>query len=114
MRKRPKKYTLWLTEKENAQLKEKAAKVGVRRATLLRKYISDKPITDGEVAEELRRIRVEISRIGNNLNQIAKRWNESGSDIKDLSFIDEHLGEILRCVKEVETYCYTTHSRKRK
>lgn len=109
-----KRFEIRLTEKEDAQLKEKALKAGVRRATLLRNFISDKPIADGDVANELRQLRVEISRIGNNLNQIAKRWNESGSDIKDLSFIDEHLSEILRCVKEVGTYCYTTHSSKRR
>ena len=109
-----KRFEIRLTEKEYAQLKEKASIAGVRRATLLRNYISDKPIVDGEVAEELRRLRVEISRIGNNINQIAKRWNESGSDMKDLSFMDEQLGEIIRCVNEVRTYCYSTHSRKRR
>ena len=103
-----------LSEKEYSHLEAKAKKAGVSRATLLRNYISDRPMVDGAVAEELRRLRVEISRIGNNLNQIAKRWNESGSDMRDLAFINELLNEISGDIKEVKEYCYSTHSRKRK
>lgn len=114
MRKRPERYPLWLTEKEHTQLKEKASKAGVSRATLLRNYISDKPMIDGDVVEELRRLRVEISRIGNNLNQIAKRWNESGSDMRDLAFIDQYLNEILEDIKEVKEYCHSTYSSQRR
>lgn len=108
------RFEIRLTDKEYAQLKEKAAKAGVCRATLLRNYISDKPMVDGDVAEELRRLRVEISRIGNNLNQIAKRWNESGSDMRDLAFIDQYLNEILEDIKEVKEYCHSTHSSERR
>lgn len=103
-----------LTEKENIQLKEKAAKAGVSRATLLRNYIANRPIMDVELAAEVRKLTVEISRIGNNLNQIARRWNESGSDMRDLAFIDEHLNEILGDIKEVKEYCYATHSSERR
>ncbi len=81
---------------------------------MLRNYIADKPVIDGEVAVALRQLTVEISRIGNNLNQIAKRWNESGSDMRDLAFIDEHLNEILGDIKEVKEYCYFTHRSERR
>ena len=103
-----------LTEKENIQLNEKAAKAGVSMATLLRNFIANRPIMDTELATEIRKLTVEISRIGNNINQIARRWNESGSDMRDLSFIDQYLNEILEDIKEVKEYCYSTHSSERR
>ena len=107
-------YQVRLTEKEYAQLEEKASKAGVSRATLLRNFITNRPIMDTELATEIRKLTVEISRIGNNLNQIARRWNESGSDMRDLSFIDQYLNEILEDIKEVKEYCYSTHSSERR
>lgn len=108
------RFEIRLTDKENAQLKAKALKAGVRRATLLRNYIANRPIMDMELATEIRKLTVEISRIGNNINQIARRWNESGSDMRDLAFIDQYLNEILGDIKEVKEYCYSTHSSERR
>lgn len=65
---------------------------------------------DAELAEVLRKLTVELSRIGNNINQIARKWNEKGADAGDLSFLDSKMGEILVLVREVRKYCYHTYS----
>ena len=81
MRKRNIKKQIWLNREEASQLKKKSKKVGLNEATLIRNLImgfepKEKP--DERFYEAMKDIR----KIGNNLNQIAKKANY-------LNYIDE-------------------------
>ncbi len=104
---------LRLNEKENACLVRRAKKAGIDRSSFLRLLILDEPILDSEPYEAIRHLSVEISRVGNTVNQIARRWNESGSDMSDIAFLDEKMGEIMRIMMEVERNSGYSHSRQR-
>lgn len=69
-----------MTENEFAQLKKRVAKSGMKQAVYLRKAALNKPIisTDG-----IREIVPELKRIGNNINQIAKKCNGGYMDVYD-------------------------------
>lgn len=95
-----------LNEKEAARLERLAGRCGCTKSAFVRACILNRPLTDREIAGALREVKVELARIGNNLNQIAHRWNESGADSAHLAFIEEYLGEIYRCLREVRAYCY--------
>ena len=74
MRKRNIKKQIWLNREEANQLKKKSKKVGLNEATLIRNLImgfepKEKP--DERFYEAMKDIR----KIGNNLNQIAKKAN---------------------------------------
>lgn len=74
MRRRNIKKQVWLNREEASQLKKMAKKVGLNEATLIRNLIlgfkpKEKP--DERFYEAMR----EIRKIGNNLNQIAKKAN---------------------------------------
>ncbi len=101
-----------LSESEYKQLKDKAERAGISQAALLRKYINNEPVMDNELRSELRNLDISLSRIGNNINQIAHKWNESGSDMRDISHLTEQMGEIYQRFKEVRDYCYTSHRSK--
>lgn len=107
-----KRFEIRLTESEYKQLKEKAEKAGISQAALLRKYINDQPVLDSELRSELRNLDVALSRIGNNINQIAHKWNESGSDMRDIAHLTEQMGEVYWRFKEVRDYCYTSYRSK--
>lgn len=99
-------FHMRLTESEYTALREKAGNAGVSRAVFLRNLFMDRPVADRETAEQLRALTVEISRIGNNINQIAHRWNESGADYRDIEPVHKMLGEIARKLQEVRHHCY--------
>lgn len=99
-------YKLHLTPTEYERLKKKAEEAGLRRSDVLRKYINDQPVIDNELRAELRSLDVHLSRIGNNINQIAWKWNESGSDMRDIAYLREQMLDIYRCIREVREYCY--------
>lgn len=101
-----------LSESEYKQLKEKAEKAGISQAALLRKYINDQPVIDSEMWGQLHSLDVQISRIGNNINQIAHKWNESGSDMRDIAYLTEQMRDIYRCMREVREYCCNAHKRR--
>lgn len=109
-----KRFEVRLTEKEYAQLEKKSQRAGITKAALLRKYISDEPLIDKELLEQLRNLEAGQNRIGNNINQIARKWNESGSDYRDIAFLREKQSELYSMLQEVRTYCHVTYSSKRK
>ena len=99
-RRRNKPLKVWATEEETAKIKERMKEAGIRN---MGAYIRKMAI-DGYV------IRVDLSDVkeviklmranSNNINQYAKRANETGSiyyeDIKDIKRHQEELWEVLR------------------
>lgn len=71
-RKADHQYKLWLTEEEYIKLKKKARGSGLTMKDYILRSSFDKEITNTNVIRDLL---PEISRIGNNLNQIARRIN---------------------------------------
>ena len=80
IRKRKIKKQVWLNEEENKMLKDKASKVSITESELIRLLIKDCVIKE-QPDERFYKAMREISSIGNNLNQIARRANS-------LNFVD--------------------------
>jgi hypothetical protein len=89
-RKRQKQIVIRLTEQEFSQLKKKVRESGLSQQTFLIKAFSDKKLVNPII---LNRLISEISHIGNNLNQIAKRCNSGRTDV---------LSEVIKIKKELE------------
>jgi len=103
-----------LTKKEYERLQRKADKLGVSRAIVLRKYINEEIPVDKELRGQLQNLMAGLGRIGNNINQIAHKWNESGSDYRDIAFLREQMDELYTCFGEVRAYCHSAYRGKRK
>lgn len=92
--------TAWLnircTDAERAAIVARSASCGmapsafVREAALLR---STPPVRVAD-ADELRRIHVDLKRIGNNLNQAARALNAYGADETTLGMLRDALGPV--------------------
>lgn len=86
MRSRNIKKQIWINKEEDAILKEKATRVGLCEADLIRNLILDfepKEKPDNRFYEVMKEMRA----IGNNLNQIAHKANA-------LNFIDYNLYKV--------------------
>ena len=68
---RPKQLSFRVSEEEYQQLQEKISKSGKNQQEYILSCVLEKQIVNTELIPELKRI-------GNNLNQIAKRCNEGG------------------------------------
>ncbi|MCX6383479.1 MAG: plasmid mobilization relaxosome protein MobC [Actinobacteria bacterium] len=77
-RKRKFLVAFWLDDNEILSLKNKISKTSLTRSDYLRKCSLDKNIT---VVPGIRDLIIEIKRIGNNLNQIARAANEGSLTI---------------------------------
>lgn len=73
--KREKKVTVRFTQDEYLKLKEKAEVEGVTIADIVRKAVLR--LRPRKIPEECRKLRGELGRIGNNINQIARRANKN-------------------------------------
>lgn len=95
-RRREAQMLLRLTSQERDEIASKAGAAGMTRADfVLASVRGTKIITprdDGKIAE-LMRIRYELSRIGNNLNQIARQVNSAAKAHRD-SVLYGELGNI--------------------
>ncbi|MGU8578167.1 plasmid mobilization protein [Clostridium perfringens] len=81
-RKREKQIKFYVNEKEYDQIKKKVKKSKLKQQEYLIKSALNKKII---VIDGLKEILLELSREGNNLNQIAKKINEGEQkDIKEL------------------------------
>ena len=101
MRNRNKQITLWLTEKEYAELKALVAKTNLSMQAYLRAVINGiqpKERVPMNLIETLKG----IQRINNNLNQIAKRMNATGhvydADVKQ---VKELMNEVWQSQKSM-------------
>lgn len=109
-----KEFHFRMTDKEYEKLERLAKRFGCNKSTFVRNATFNRPMVESEVAEELRKLRTEINRVGNNINQIARRWNESGSDYAHIAFLDEQMTNIYGCFREVRDYCYHKNGKTRK
>ena len=81
-RKREKQIKFYVNEKEYDQIKKKVEKSKLKQQEYLIKIALNKKII---VIDGLKEILLELSREGNNLNQIAKKINEGEQkDIKEM------------------------------
>ncbi|MFH5911645.1 plasmid mobilization protein [Clostridium perfringens] len=81
-RKRDKQIKFYVNEKEYEQIKKKVKKSKLKQQEYLIKSALNKKII---VIDGLKEILLELSREGNNLNQIAKKINEGEQkDIKEM------------------------------
>ncbi|MGU9189815.1 plasmid mobilization protein, partial [Clostridium perfringens] len=81
-RKREKQIKFYVNEKEYDQIKKKVEKSKLKQQEYLIKSALNKKII---VIDGLKEILLELSREGNNLNQIAKKINEGEQkDIKEM------------------------------
>ena len=102
MRFRQKSFHVCLTEAEAEKLEKKAKETGMKKAQLLRAFISDNEIRAKPPEEYLRLVR-EINAIGNNINQIAHIANtRKYVDRKQINHIVNYLDEIMEKVREIE------------
>ena len=100
MRTRTQQIKFFLDENEEKILEQKS-KIFKNKSEFLRKIILE---TDAENLQDkvelLREIKIEIRRIGNNLNQIARHLNtEKQMEIK---FIEEEFNNIWQLLKRVK------------
>ena len=85
---------LRLSSEEQAQLECDARRCGLSKTAYLRRLILGAEIK-ARPTQEIKDLRTEIHHIGNNINQIAKRLNESGRAY------DTDLAEILEKQKQL-------------
>ena len=72
---RPKQLSFRVNEEEYQKLQERVQESGKNQQEYILSCVLDKKIVNTDGIKELI---PELKRIGNNLNQIAKRWNEGG------------------------------------
>lgn len=100
MAKRTQEMKVWLTKEEANRIHEKMAEAGIQnQSAFVRKMVLDGicvKLDLGDVQELVRLLRI----TSNNLNQYAKRANETGSiyaaDIADLQQRQEQMWELMR------------------
>ena len=100
MEKRGRIVTLRLTPEEENRIRKKMEEAGIRNmSAYLRKMVLDGICVKLDL-DDVREMTVLLRRCSNNLNQYAKRANETGSiysaDIKDLQKRLDEIWELLR------------------
>ena len=86
--KRTIKKQIWLNREEAQQLQKKSKKACLTEAALIRQLLSGYEPREAP-GDEFYKFNRELSHIGNNLNQIAKRMNETGR------IYDADIGDVL-------------------
>ncbi|MDU0875843.1 MAG: plasmid mobilization relaxosome protein MobC [Anaerococcus sp.] len=98
-RARPKQVKFWASEKELEQIKKKVKKSKLTQSEYLLRSALDKNIL---VVDGLKEILIELSREGNNLNQIAKALNQK-EEFKEEQFLEtkEKLMELWSLIEKI-------------
>lgn len=99
-----------LSERENKKLSDKSKKYGVAKSKIIRQYINDNPVIDKNLMNKLDELVVAINRVGNNINQIAKKANEVGVSKNDLLSVKVYQREIVNSMREVIEHCNNKNS----
>jgi len=94
LRKRYKRVEIHLTEEEHRHLKKQVSYTGLSTESFIRSLIMGLTLYP-RPPDEYAEIRRQLAAIGNNINQIAKRLNESGRAY------DTDLAEILEKQKQL-------------
>ena len=101
MRKRAIAILFRLNEQENQHFRTQVALSGYSAGEFLRRLIAGQNMRP-RPADEMAEIRRELSAIGNNINQIAKKVNSTGrATTEDLQQVMQRLDEIWRLVKRL-------------
>ena len=98
---RTKKITVRLTDKEYAKLREMSETSGLKMEPVIRKLLVGYEIRPRPNATYIKLIK-ELSAIGNNLNQIAKRMNATGNVYKaDVNEVKELMKQVWQSQKSM-------------
>ncbi|MGV2805055.1 plasmid mobilization relaxosome protein MobC [Clostridium perfringens] len=95
-RKREKQIKFYVNEKEYNQIKKKVEKSKLKQQEYLIKSALNKKII---VIDGLKEILLELSREGNNLNQIAKKINEG--EQKDIKEMKNKLNDLWDLIEKI-------------
>ena len=95
-RKREKQIKFYVNEKEYDQIKKKVKKSKLKQQEYLIKSALNKKII---VIDGLKEILLELSREGNNLNQIAKKINEG--EQKDIKEMKNKLNNLWNLIEKI-------------
>lgn len=89
-RKRNNSIGIWLSDRELESLKARISKTPLSQSAFIRKCLLERQMT---VIPGIRELTIEIKRIGNNLNQIARAVNEGSLKIisSDFKYIKDDL-----------------------
>jgi hypothetical protein len=93
--------TIRWTPEDLKSIKKRAEKVGVPAGRYIREVAlgelpqGENKVTKYELIDEIQNIRSELNAIGNNMNQLAKVGNQTGS------FNEEYFSEIRRAIFEM-------------
>ncbi len=102
---RPNPFLFRLNDPEKEQFRDNVARSGLTQQDYIRKCVLDKPVISLDRAE-LHKIMVELSRQGNNLNQIARILNERG-DLAHENEITEMKGELENTWQQLRQLIHT-------
>lgn len=95
-RKRDKQIKFYVNEKEYEEIKKKVEKTKLKQQEYLIKSALNKKII---VVDGLKEILLELSREGNNLNQIAKKINEG--EQKDIKEMKNKLNNLWNLIEKI-------------
>ena len=96
------KICLRLTPQERAKLEADAKRCGLTKSALLRRMISGLEVK-ARPSQELRELRTEIHRIGNNINQIARSVNAgiaTAEDARQALFLLRQVYQLMETVAD--------------
>lgn len=93
--------TVRVTEAELSELEEKAAKAGMKKSDYIRAAIKKSEVYP---MEEVQKLVVQVAKVGNNLNQIARvlNTNPNSSASANLKLLVEDFGAIKECLWSIE------------
>ena len=99
---RQNQFLFRLNDPEKELFQSKAARSGLSQQNYIKKCVLDKPVISLDRAE-MHRILVELSRQGNNLNQIARAVNGYGDPVfvKDIAELKKGLEDIWQQLKQL-------------
>lgn len=102
---RPNQFLFRLDDPEKELFRNKVARSGLSQQNYIKKCVLDRPVISLDRAE-LHKILVELSRQGNNLNQIARVLNERG-DLAHENEISEMKGELENTWQQLRQLIHT-------
>lgn len=79
--------TLRISEKESRIVNQEAKKYGLSVNQYFKMLLLHRPKDYPEIREILTDLRNEVNRVGNNINQIARKANESFIDRSDITLV---------------------------